>query len=156
MTIGPDEVRTRLETAYNVFLSRDAHLLAVNANERSITHKLAEYLQLEFPEWNVDCEYNRVGDLPKRLIGAVEPVLSDDTDGTTVYPDIIVHHRGSAENLLVIEAKKSTTAVGGGDTDKLKAYKSEHGYLFAYAVVVPVGTAADLADAARDLQEVGV
>lgn len=41
------------------FLKKDSYLSDVNANERSQTHKIAEYLQQILPEYNVDCEYNR-------------------------------------------------------------------------------------------------
>jgi hypothetical protein len=45
----------------------------------------------------VDPEYNRDGHEVKR------------SDGVIVVPDVIVHHRGTSDNLLVIEVKKSTT-----------------------------------------------
>lgn len=154
MTLHRDEVRARIEAAYADLLEQDAHLLEVDANERSITHKLAEYLQHRFPDWHIDCEYNRNGDLPKKLAMTVESIHTDDAEGKTVYPDIVVHHRGSTENLLVIEAKKSTTSSSGRDADKLEAYKSEHGYRFAFAIVFPVGRAADSADVGRDILEV--
>ena len=41
------------------FLKEDSYLSDVDANERSQTHKIAEYLQQILPEYNVDCEYNR-------------------------------------------------------------------------------------------------
>jgi hypothetical protein len=154
VTIGRDEVLARLQDAYKTFLSKDTQLLELDVNERSITHKLAEYLQREFPDWHVDCEYNRVRDLPKRLVGSIVSTHTDDTDGKTVYPDIIVHRRCSQENLLVIEAKKSTTAADSDDISKLKAYKSEHGYKFAYAVTFQVGADAGKADVGHDLYEV--
>jgi len=37
---------------------KDVHLLKENLNERCITHKLAEYLRMEFRGYDVDCEYN--------------------------------------------------------------------------------------------------
>ncbi len=60
------EMRKRVVEALLKVGEKDKALLAVSANERSITHKLAEYLQTAFPEYNVDCEYNRDGDDPKR------------------------------------------------------------------------------------------
>ena len=154
MTVRRDEVRRRVEAAYDLLLRHDADLLKVDANERSITHKLAEHLQREFPDWHVDCEYNRSGDLPKRLVGADGLVSTHDTDGRTVFPDIIVHRRGSRENLVVIEAKKLTTAQGTSDVEKLQAYKVEHGYPFAYAIVFPVGDVAFPADSGSNIEEV--
>lgn len=41
------------------FLKKDSYLSDVDANERSQTHKIAEYLQQILPGYNVDCEYNR-------------------------------------------------------------------------------------------------
>ena len=49
------------------FIDNDLYLLRINANERSLSHCLAIYLQEEFPAFNVDCEYNRDGIDPKRL-----------------------------------------------------------------------------------------
>jgi hypothetical protein len=72
----------------------DPELLDVNANERSITHKLAEHLQREFPNWHVDCEYNRLGSDTKRLqIRSIGEPNVEDTEAKTVFPDIIVHHK---------------------------------------------------------------
>jgi hypothetical protein len=68
---------------------------------------------------HVDCEYNRNHDEPKRLELPVEPSRSDDTNAKSVFPDIIVHHRNTQDNLLVIEVKKSTNP-DGGDFDKAK------------------------------------
>jgi hypothetical protein len=172
----------------NVLLSQDAHLLKNDVNERSITHKLAEYIQQVTPDWNVDCEYNKHGTDTKRLgmdaralLTAIKELLAkvlqeskitesnaelvmDNIDlhekqvdiygekvpekiaqslytqinkkmnsgeleefngmleiivtkanslkgfiqSVNIYPDIIVHHRGTNDNLVVIEAKKSS------------------------------------------------
>jgi hypothetical protein len=87
------------------FLTHESNLLCIDVNERSITHKIAEYLQYNFKEWNVDCEYNRLGDKVKTLPKPIK-TNSNDTDAKTIFPDIIVHKRGKNENLLVIEVKK--------------------------------------------------
>jgi hypothetical protein len=102
--------RDRLDSALQRLSDRDFHLLSADVNERSITHKLAEYLQAELPDWHVDCEYNRdrhdskLLELPHR-----SNVSSEDVHARTVFPDIIVHHRNTQENLLVIEVKKSSS-----------------------------------------------
>lgn len=74
-----------------------------------MAHKFAEYLQVVFKHWHVDCEYNRDGHEqdPKRL-PLPSNRNSEQVQDTTVYPDIIVHRRGQALNLLVIEVKKSS------------------------------------------------
>lgn len=46
----------------------DKFLLTKGANERAVAHRLAVYLENDFSDWNIDCEYNRLGDSsdPKR------------------------------------------------------------------------------------------
>ena len=149
-----EEVLLRLNSACHSLLEHDRELLVVDANERSITHKLAEHLQAEFPGWNVDCEYNRDGFDPKRMTYTVESVSTDNTEAKTVFPDIIVHERGTqARNLLVIEAKKRTSGNANSDREKLKAYKLQMSYTFAYSVVFPVLSEALTASASIDVNE---
>lgn len=130
-----DEIEEALEVACHMFLLRDRWLLMSGANERSMTHKFAEYLQPIFEPWNVDCEYDRDGYDRKRMpdiLWKQKPSI-EDTDASTVFPDIIIHRRGTTENLLVLEAKKN-----GKDRDidfaKLQAFKdpTSHGYRHAY------------------------
>ena len=138
-------VRAKIEAAFRRFLEKDSYLLTAKANERSITHRFAMYIEEQFPGFNVDCEYNRDGMESKRLETFKRPVDSADEKGVTVYPDIIVHHRGTANNLLVVEAKLSSNdspcqshATCTCDHCKLRAYKSDLGYVHAFYVVFPV------------------
>jgi hypothetical protein len=136
------DIVSRLERACTTFLENDAALLRVDANERSMTHRLAQYLQCEFPGLNVDCEYNRKGKTPKRLRGHVDQAITaPDTKGTTVFPDIIVHRRGAQCNLLVIEAKKYpyTEDELNYDKRKLQAYCDELRYEYGVLVLFYVG-----------------
>jgi hypothetical protein len=75
---------------------------------------------------DVDCEYNRDGHSVKQANGRI------------VVPDIIVHRRGTPNNLLVIEVKKSNTEE---DLAKLKEFKTCHlGYRNALFLKVSVNT----------------
>lgn len=128
---APDrDVAEHVRVALSRLLREDAFLLEADANERSISHRLAVYLGEEFPRWDVDCEYNRDGHEPKRLQLNPESVQSDDAQGTTVYPDIIVHKRGRPENVLAVEIKKSNGGRGERDCRKLGRLRSELGYRF--------------------------
>jgi hypothetical protein len=120
-------------------LDNDPDLLRINANERSITFRFATYLQRHFPDWTVDCEYNRDGIEPKKL-GHLELYPdSEDEEAKTVFPDVIVHRRGTRENHLVMEFKKSTSNVDRNiDLRKLRGYKQQLGY--EHALFVEVGT----------------
>ena len=82
------------------------------------------YLQLSFPGWNVDCEYNRDGVEPKRLRHLELYPDSEDVEAKTVFPDVIVHRRGTQQNHLVLKFKKSTSRVDRRiDLLKLQGYK---------------------------------
>ncbi len=125
--------------ALSELLDNDHDLLGIDANERSITFRFAMYLQQHFSDWTVDCEYNRDGTEPKRL-GHLELYPdSEDDEAKTVFPDVIVHQRGTRKNYLVLEFKKSTSRVDRQiDLRKLRGYKQQLGY--EHALFVEVGT----------------
>jgi len=60
-------IEAALEDAINQLLRSDSDILIMDVNERTISHRLANYLEPHFSGWNVDCEYNRHRDKPKRL-----------------------------------------------------------------------------------------
>ena len=133
-----DSVREKIETAYKMLLKNDSYLLEVDANERSITHKFAEYLQQIFPQYHVDCEYNRDGHDSKRLIVELNNLSLTEKDSfDTVYPDIIIHKRGSDINYIVIEAKKENNEKSyERDKNKLIEYKNILKYQYAFLVLL--------------------
>jgi len=113
------ELSVLVRDAIRDFRACDQVLLELEANERSVTHKLAEYLRFHIdrrleqerpncPGIAVDCEYNRFGPFgrPKRLPWHRQEVFDDDSVYYTPNPDIIVHHRGDQDvNILAIEVK---------------------------------------------------
>lgn len=131
------EVKDKILNALEELIKNDYYLLIVEINERALTHRLAIYLGEYFPEYHVDCEYNRDGLHKKTLYRFKKRVEADDTGDTTVYPDIIIHKRGTSDNLVVIEAKKLGIPIGR-DEKKLKAYKKDLGYRYAFLVTFPV------------------
>ncbi|MEO3680204.1 hypothetical protein [Rheinheimera fenheensis] len=133
-------VESALNDSLNQLLRSDGDILAMDVNERSISHRLASYLEPLFHGWNVDCEYNRNHDDPKRLEIRRRNIQSDDTQATTVFPDIIVHRRGTDENFVVIEMKKTSSQKSDHyDLEKLNAFKEQLGYQFAIFVKVRTG-----------------
>ena len=133
-------IKNAVEEALEQLLRADSDILHLDINERSISHRLAGYLELFFPGWNVDCEYNRNHDDPKRLNIPRRKIDSDDIQATTVFPDIIVHKRGTDANLLVIEMKKTTSKEDDSyDLGKLEAFKSQLGYQYALFIKVKTG-----------------
>jgi len=136
------EVKEKVEIALSMLLKNDAFLLEHDVNERSISHKLAEYLQQLFSDYHVDCEYNKNNEMPKYINNFWNKVKIKDP---LVYPDINVHLRNTNINVLVIEIKKSTNKdLEERDFDlvKLKAYLSkgdEYCYQFGVFVDLPCG-----------------
>jgi hypothetical protein len=112
----------KVKKALDKLKNKDEYLLEKNHSERCIAHRLAIYLEEQFNyEYDVDCEYNRELDNSKR-------VELDDED-KLVYPDIIVHKRGTNQNnLLILEIKKSNNDQSKGrnkDKSKLEQYTSK-------------------------------
>ena len=101
--------------------------------ERDLTGLFAHYFRnnmkdTAIAEYNVDCEYNRDGYGMKKI------------DGTLVYPDFILHKRGTNEsNLLIIEFKTWWNSDNREDIEKLKAMMSEwyrYQYQYGYSIIL--------------------
>ncbi|MHA3772643.1 hypothetical protein ACXR0O_13990 [Verrucomicrobiota bacterium sgz303538] len=145
-------INAHLDRALERLMKDDYKLFEYDVNERTICGRLAFHLQFEFPDFHVDCEYNRREEAPKavkksddqeifelvRLARATRRSSKrrkpfESTDTITVFPDIVVHERGEQErNLLVIEAKKTTSTITDKlDRRKLFVYRKVFGYRFA-------------------------
>ena len=121
-----DEVRHKIEKALQLLYRNDLFLITNCTNEKSITHKLAEYIHRLFPEWHVDCEYNRRGEEnPKDIPGK-----------KTTYPDIIIHRRNTKDNLLIIEAKTihSQDHSDKEDKEKITQYINDTRYRYQFGL----------------------
>lgn len=92
--------------AVQTLLDRDAYLLRADVNERTVTHRLAVYVEQAFPDWDVDCEYNRDGHDPKEIAFG----SGDDAEhGSRVFPDVIVHKRGRRTIMSSSNSRSRTT-----------------------------------------------
>jgi hypothetical protein len=115
------------------FYARETHLLEKDLGERTLTHRLAVAIERQFPEWNVDCDYNRLGERTWRLPKA-SIVSTDDELGKSIYPDIVVHHRSVPENLIAIEVRKASNYQPlEHDRHKLRGLTDPHLW-FAYRI----------------------
>src|ERR1700737_3955840 len=96
----------KVVTALGEFYAREMFLFEKDIGARTLTHRLAVHLERQFPGWDVDCDYNRLGERTLRLPhGTI--VSTDDQFGKSTYPDIVVHQRGIPNNLLAIEVRKA-------------------------------------------------
>jgi len=135
-----ETIENLVNQAIALLVENEPQLLDLNVTERALSHHLARYLGELVPEgFNVDCEYNRHFDDPKRLdLKHLKPRQAKDREirATTVFPDIILHKRDSdTDNLLVLEMKKPGEKLGY-DKAKLLAFRRELGYIYTAHVIL--------------------
>ena len=162
------EIITKLEEAVDRLFVNDHYLIENKAHERSITHILAKHLADLFPLYDIDCEYdlditNFKGRYPNKKeieilrdeLEKVKTYIKNSTEKTineygeiivplNIYPDIIIHKRGTNKlNTLIIELKKSTNNNRKSiqlDNLKLEAYTSQKlSYRFGAYIDLSVG-----------------
>jgi len=134
-------IGSRVNREIETLIPNDEDLLNVDVNERTISQRLAVYLDREFSGWNVDYEYNRkMGDtktldcLRHRVEGDTNN--ADDTVAKTVYPDIIIYRRRREDNLLVIEVNKSSRETRIDERKREAFTGSEYEYRFGLLLVI--------------------
>jgi len=141
-----NEIKAKVIKCLELLEKNEKEIIQNDINERTIVHKLAEYLQKEFSELNVDVEYNRDREEGKKKpkyatlikssfkkayeISITKKIKIDKfMDKVSTYPDIIVHKRMSnEENTLIIEVKKKNNRTDWEiDKYKLEALTRKRG-----------------------------
>ncbi|MEQ3307324.1 hypothetical protein AAA294_07490 [Fusobacterium varium] len=124
----------KLKICVEKLKKKDIYLIKNDGSERAIAHRLALYMEDEFSEYDVDCEYNiniEHHSGRKKIYLLEEEVkkykskhkVIEDKE-VSILPDIIVHRRGeNSKNILIIEIKKDTSTIDDEyDTFKLKKF----------------------------------
>jgi hypothetical protein len=127
----------KLVSALREFYAHEKFLLEKDVGERALTHRLAVHIEKQFSGWEVDCDYDRLGDRTLRLPrGSI--VSTDDHLGKSIYPDIVVHQRDIPNNLLAVEVRKASNHQPlDHDRHKLRGLTDPHLW-FAYWIGVLV------------------
>lgn len=139
------KIKDLVRLALDTFLeTSDIWLLKNDLSEQSISHRIAFHLDQLFADFNVDCEYNGDIDRPnnRKAISILKGELKEfgllrdkeasdlekEFTNRAVFPDIIVHERGTNNNnLCILEIKKSTSNVDYNyDFIKLRSYTSNY------------------------------
>lgn len=129
-----------LNSSINKLIEEQPELLDLDVTERALTHHLANYIAEQVSNFDVDVEYNRHGDVPKRLNLPSREASDDEIRARTVFPDIIVHRRNTdEENILVVEVKKPGEQLDY-DNLKLNAFRNELGYLHTVHLILGLNT----------------
>ena len=118
------EIKKRIEYCIEKIYTNDSDLFERNNYEVTISAKLAQYLFIEFKEYDVDCEYNK----------HLNEIKHSEDLNQDVRPDVVIHKRSYDEdNLVYIEIKKEqNTDSREPDREKIKAVTKqdgEYGYL---------------------------
>jgi len=107
--VSKTKMETIINAAINKLFTYDYQLIT-NRMEWATAHRLAVYLEGIFPDFSIDCEYNKMGP-------DYDP--KHDSNNNHKRPDIIIHKRGDIHiesNLLIIELKMNN----GEDEDESK------------------------------------
>jgi hypothetical protein len=125
----------KIVTGLREFYAHETYLLEKDLGERALTHRLAVAVEGQFPGWQVDCNYDRLGERTLRLPhGTI--ISTDDHLGKSIYPDIVVHQREIPNNLLAIELRKAANHQPvEHDQHKLQALTDPHLW-FAFRIGV--------------------
>ncbi|OLS19700.1 MAG: hypothetical protein HeimC2_40060 [Candidatus Heimdallarchaeota archaeon LC_2] len=89
--ITKDEIKNLVNYSLKKLVKNDYYLLQIDASERSITHKLAHYLQEKiekddrFKNISVDTEYNREEKHVKKLHGISTVNNCEECENSRIY-----------------------------------------------------------------------
>jgi hypothetical protein len=92
--------------------------------------RLAHYLQAEFPDYFVDCEFNKMGFNEYKHEGKVEPNVRG-TGLKRMFVDIIIHKRNSntEDNFVCLEIKRRKHDIEK-DVRRLEIMTSRDGFTY--------------------------
>src|SRR5436305_12746905 len=91
----------KVVAALQEFYARESYILDQDLVEITLTHRLAVQVEREFAGWEVDCDYDWLGERTLRLPhGTI--ISTDDHLAKSVYADVVVHLRANLIILLAI------------------------------------------------------
>jgi hypothetical protein len=155
-------IREKIEASVLRFAERDYKLLVSDANEDSISSKIAQQIEIEFLEWDIDTQYNRFGiGIKTKLIKTSKAKFLEykqrgitpnfrisidelyrNPESAPVFPDIIVHRRNEEfNNHLIIEVKKKNNPelFNGWDEWKIQFFMNTLNYRYGAHLILNSG-----------------
>lgn len=101
------EVIKIIKRLVNKLYDDDQYLFESEVCERCLMFRLAHYLQTEFSEYFIDCEFNKLGFNEHKHFDKV--ILNLKGNLKNMYADIIVHKRNSKikDNFICLEIKRT-------------------------------------------------
>jgi len=131
------ELITIVNYALDTLYENDAELIQQKVHERSIVFRFGLYFNdllkksQDFKKYDLDFDYNRSIEDTKRTRSRPEGI----------YPDLILHKRGSNDrNVLALEFKTHWNSDSSDDIDKLKELtSSDQQYRFQLGISIVLG-----------------
>lgn len=124
-----------VQIAAKQLYTKDKDLITKDLCERCLAHRLAFHLQLLFPDFYVDCEFNKSFYKDK-----VDNKVLSSIHGN--YVDIIVHKRSNnyGENLLCFEVKKAKNTKGRDkDRENLRILTASNRFVYTLGFYIILG-----------------
>lgn len=123
-------VKQKINSCVDKIYSKDKYLFDCKVCERCLMFRLAYYLQAEFPDYFVDCEFNKMGFNEYKHEYKVEPTRQG-SDLKKMYADIIVHKRNSdaRDNFICLEIKRTKNGLDN-DLERLKIMTNQNGFRY--------------------------
>ena len=135
LNMNQNNLLSPVQSAIKELYTKDIDLIKKDLCERCLVNRLAIYLDKLFPEFYVDCEFNK--SFYKDIIG---PKILSNINGN--YVDIIVHKRSNnlGENLLCFEVKKKkNTRDRDKDRENLRILTDESRFSYAWGFYIILG-----------------
>ena len=116
-------------------------------HEVALCHRLAVNLEKsgKFDGYLIDCDYNRSETTVKRY-------PREKVKNCGFRPDIIVHKRGSDNNLIMIEAKKASASRSQKKEAKKRLKRHAKAYKYCYAFYVEFPKKCVQKDSVREIE----
>lgn len=129
---------SRFAVAVRDLLTLDT-LRYADPGEQNVVSELFVRLREQFPEWNVSNEYDR-RERERKHLAHPDPITGTAFDAD-IKPDLIVHHIGTQDNLLVVEVKRHINKDIARDKWKLSGMtdsQGQYGYAAGVHLIVNV------------------
>ena len=137
--MNKNTIKDKIINCVDKLYSKDKYLFDCKVCERCLMFRLAYYLQVEFPKYFVDCEFNKMGFIGNKNQDKIEP--NSLGDGLKrMFADIIIHKRNSntEDNFICLEIKRTKRGLNN-DLKRLKNMTATTGfryeetnYIYAY------------------------
>ena len=148
-----DSIKSKIQSCLKQVYAQDAVLFSRNNGkglcERCLVFRFGLYLQNEFNDYYVDCDFNSYsetiidnnGRVSQQLDGNGKPIENPDGTTTHRFVDIIVHNRtfDGTNDFICFEVKKWNNQKRQEvekDKNNLRVLTSDYGYHYGFYLVL--------------------